>query len=603
MSSAPPPTPPSGLRPGTRSAPNPPAGLRPATRSTLHRSSGAQPSWSVPLLDAEAAAAGDQAAVEAGESWAGLMERAAGHLARGVIDCGGRRYGLRVTLVVGKGNNGGDGWGAARRLAELGAFPRVVAVEGLEADMSPEATANRSRYLASGGRAGEKEDLADALAWCEVAVDCLLGTGATGAPRGAIGEAVTALRQAAADGAIVVACDIPTGVQGDDGLVPGEAVSADVTVTLGGLKRGLLLHPGATYAGRVVIGELGSRYEPPDVAWSALTAAGAAPARLPAGTDKRDRGVVLVVAGSVGMVGAAILCARGALAAGAGLVTVAVPRPVQDIVAGALPPAMTLGLDEQDGAFSASSAQAIAEQAERSDVVVAGPGMRHTSGPRQVVDALLEHAPRLVLDADALNVYRGEGEALADHAGELVLTPQSRELARITPDFDQEDAWDRRVEAAPDLAGRCRATVVAKGPGTIVAAPEGRVWVTPTGGPALGAGGSGDVLAGAVAAAVASAEDVPLAVAQACWCHGLAGDLAGLETADRSSSGAVADVLPSALALAADLARRRPDWPFDPPGWSVARTPPEVLVGDDLAATSESRAWSIEDRDDRREWA
>ncbi|MFN2557801.1 MAG: NAD(P)H-hydrate dehydratase [Nitriliruptorales bacterium] len=527
------------------------------------------------LLDAETAAAGDQAAVEAGATWADLMERAAGHLARGVIDTAGRRYGLRVTLVVGKGNNGGDGWGAASRLADLGAFPRVIAVEGLQADMSPEAGAKRTRYLASGGRADDLENLPDALAWCDVAVDCLLGTGATGAPRGAVGEAVSSLRQAA-PGAIVVACDIPTGVQGDDGLVPGEAVPADLTVTLGGLKRGLLLHPGATYAGRVVVGELGSCYETPEVAWSALTAAGAAPGSLPADTDKRDRGVVLVVAGSVGMVGAAILCARGALAAGAGLVTVAVPRPVQEIVAGAIPPAMTLGLDEQDGAFSPSAADTIAEEAERSDVVVAGPGMRYSSGLRQVVGALLAHAPRLVLDADALNAYRGEGQALADHVGDLVITPQSRELARITPDFDDEDAWEHRVELAPDLASRYRATVVAKGPGTIISAPDGRVWVTPTGGPALGAGGSGDVLAGAVATSVASAEDVALAVARACWCHGLAGDLAGLDTADRSTSDDVAEALPSALALSADLARRRPAWPFDPPGWSADRTPPNL---------------------------
>ncbi|MDQ4130603.1 MAG: NAD(P)H-hydrate epimerase, partial [Actinomycetota bacterium] len=199
------------------------------------------------MLDAEAAATGDRTAVEAGATWADLMERAAGHLARGVVDTAARRYGLRVTLVVGKGNNGGDGWGAARRLADLGASPRVIAVEGLEVDMSPEATANRGRYLAAGGRAADMRDLPEALAWCDVAVDCLLGTGATGAPRGAVGEAVEALRQAADDTA-VVACDIPTGVQADDGLVPGEAVAADLTVTLGGLKRGLLLHPGAAYA-------------------------------------------------------------------------------------------------------------------------------------------------------------------------------------------------------------------------------------------------------------------------------------------------------------------------------------------------------------------
>lgn len=598
----------------------------------------------VALLDAAAAAAGDQAAVEAGATWSGLMERAAGHLARGVVDAAGFAYGLRVAVLAGKGNNGGDGWAAARRLADFGATASVVSTHGLDADMSAEAEANRNRWLdgdgVAGGRAGGMDTLGDTLDWADVVVDCMLGTGATGAPRGAIGEAVAALNEVvAADGTTVVACDVPTGVQGDDGAVPGAAVRADLTVTLGAMKRGLVAHPGTVHAGRVVVGELGRNWrvpdggraadpdgegwegpdsEGPEIPWSALTAAGAAPPALDADADKRARGVVLVVAGSRGMAGAAILCARGALAAGAGLVTVAVPASIQDVVASRLPPAMTVGLAEDHaGVLDAAAVDDLAERAGEADAVVAGPGLTHGPGVRAVVDALRTTAPRLVLDADALNVYRGEGYRLADHAGDLVITPQHRELARLTPGYGTADAdaagWDgedwgveggrdalrRRPELAPRLAERLDATVVAKGPATMVASADGRLRVTPTGGPHLGAGGTGDVLAGATAAALAPTDNpadnpgdnpdgshggVPehggahgpaLAVARACWWGGLAGHLAGRGRAGRPTSAAMARALPRALALTSRLAADRPRWPFDPSGFRHDREPPE----------------------------
>ncbi|MDP9023059.1 MAG: NAD(P)H-hydrate dehydratase, partial [Actinomycetota bacterium] len=445
---------------------------------------------------------------------------------------------------------------------------------GLDAELSDEAGDQRRRFLGAGGWARGPQATDAVLQWCDVAVDCLLGTGATGAPRGVIGEAVAALRRARHRGTSVVACDVPTGVQADDGQVPGEAVSADLTVTFGGLKRGVLLYPGAKYAGRVAVGDLGEAYQPPEVAWSALTAAGAAPQALPVEVDKHARGRVLVVAGSRGMAGAAVLCARGALAAGAGLVTVAVPRGIQDLVAGLIPPALTVGLDDAGGAVAATAADAIRDAAADADVVVAGPGMTFGSGTRQVIDALRRTARRLVLDADALNAHRGETDVLADHAGELVVTPQHRELARLVEDAtDGDDALRRRAELAPPLAARLRATVVAKGPTTVVAAPDQRVWVTPTGGPALAAGGTGDVLAGMVAAGCATADDVPHAVAQACWRGGLAGQLAGVTAADRSTSVDMAEAVPAALALTVRLAHDRPTWPFDAPGWRAGRTP------------------------------
>jgi ADP-dependent NAD(P)H-hydrate dehydratase / NAD(P)H-hydrate epimerase len=487
--------------------------------------------------------------VAAGDSWAGLMTRAAGHLARGVTALAGRSYGLRVAIVVGKGNNGGDGWAAARRLRRWGAQAWVLAPDGVEVPVSEEAAANRAAWLAAGGwTATGTDDLDRALAWCDVAVDALLGTGVSGAPRGPAGDAARALLRAHRAGTPVVACDIPSGVSSDDGTAPDGAVRADLTVTFGGLKRGLVLHPGASHAGRIVVGELGPAYDPGPQRWQALTPRGAAPAPYAADTDKRARGTVLVVAGAVGTSGAAALAGVGAVAAGAGLVTVATPEPVRGEVAGHHPGLMVRALpaDEQ-GAVGPGSQHALPDL-DTVDAVVAGPGLGHGPGAHELIAHLRATATRLVLDADALNVHRDAPDQLADHAGALVVTPHERELARIGGGDDGPSAWARRVERVPRLAEELGATIVAKGPGTLVAAPDGRVWVTPLGGPALGSGGTGDVLAGVIGAAIAGASDVPLAVARAVWWHAAAGERAGATAAGRASAVDLLAALPPTLA-------------------------------------------------------
>jgi ADP-dependent NAD(P)H-hydrate dehydratase / NAD(P)H-hydrate epimerase len=504
----------------------------------------------VPLVDAAAARAGDEAAVAAGDSWAALMDRAAGHLARGVLRLAeercGRRYGVRVAVLVGKGDNGGDGWVAAPRLRAAGAQVWVVAVEGTETEASPAAAAGRSGWLRSGGRtsAGTR-DLDAALRWCDVAVDCLLGTGASGAPRGPAGEGAAALRAAHERGTPVVACDVPSGVSADDGTAGEGAVRADLTVTFGAVKRGLLLHPGAVHAGRVVTGDLGDRYDPGEPSWSALTASGAAPAPLAPDADKRTRGRILVVAGAVGTSGAASLAATGALRAGAGLVTAAVPEPVRaEVAARTDAGVMVRGVPATDGEVAGADDL---PDLDGVDVVAAGPGLGHGEGAARLVAHLRAHAARLVLDADALNVHRDDPSGLADHVGDLVLTPHERELARIGGGEDGPGAWAQRAQRVPELAARYRATIVAKGPGTLVAAPDGRVWVCAPGGPALGSGGTGDALAGIVAAAIARADDVPLAVAQAVWWHAAAGQRAGAARGGRATATDLLAALPGVL--------------------------------------------------------
>jgi ADP-dependent NAD(P)H-hydrate dehydratase / NAD(P)H-hydrate epimerase len=487
----------------------------------------------------------DQRAFARGVAPHALMERAAGHLARGVLAVGGRGYGLRVAVLAGKGNNGGGGLAAARRLVrEAGAAPTVCLVGGEDA-LSDDAVEQLQRWRSMGGRlvgtAGQ------ALEGADVAVDCLLGTGATGEPRQPFAAAIETLN---AWRGPVVACDVPTGVDADTGEVPGVAVRADMTVTLGAHKRGLHVWPARGRCGRIVLGDLGivDRDDRPDaVVLDHAAVAGMVPPSPPEG-DKRDRGVVVVLAGSPGMGGAAVLVARGALATGAGLVTVATSGAVRPQVATSVPEALTAGLpdDDPDAAFDI-----LAGHLERADAVAVGPGLGLADATVALVRRVVAEATvPVVVDADAVNAFRHDGDRLRRRAAPLlVATPHERELNRLAG----EDLWADRLAVVPDRAAAWNTVVVAKGPGSLTAAPDGRVWVNPTGGAALATGGTGDVLTGMTAALVAQRPD-PETVAAAVYLHGLAGDAAGRRHTDRAvTAGRVAAAIPVALHRLAGL--------------------------------------------------
>jgi hydroxyethylthiazole kinase-like uncharacterized protein yjeF len=531
----------------------------------------------LPLLSAVEARAADAAAVEAGETFDALMLRAAGHLARTVLELAGRGAGLRVDLVVGHGDNGGDGWAAAPILAARGVRVRVLAPDGADVATSEASGRARARWIASGGDVVTGPVSVallrrDGRAHADVVVDCLLGTGASGPLRGNVAEAAAAIRAARDAGALVVACDMPTGVGADDGSVAEGAVIADATVTFGGPKRGLLLAPGSVRAGRIRVGRLGPRFTPraasPSASggraataggWWTLTAAGARPERSELLAEKRQRGTVLIVAGRVGTAGAAVLAGRGALAAGAGLVTIAVPGPIRAEVAAAHPAVMTVGLPaDADGALHADAVHALA--LEGIDAVVAGPGLGTGAGAAAVVGWLRRTCPRLVLDADALNVHRDGPELLGEHpsgpGSALVLTPHLRELDRL----GGEGTYAARADRVPALAARWGAHVVVKGPGTLSVAPDGTVFVGPAAVPALATAGTGDVLAGMLGAVLAgwgagqeaghgaSGPGLDLLIARAVWWHAAAGALAGTLSGGRTDAVQVLRAIPQVLA-------------------------------------------------------
>jgi NAD(P)H-hydrate epimerase len=491
----------------------------------------------------------DRRTIAAGTGALQLMERAAGHLARAVLAVAGRSYGVRVALLCGKGNNGGDGIAAARHLAAAGAWP-VVYLTGAPGDLSDDAAVQLRRWRAQGGRI--ETSLERALGRADIAVDCLLGTGASGAPRTPYDAAIDALN---ASGLPVVACDLPSGVDAGTGEVVAQAVRATVTLSLAAHKRGLALWPARAYTGDLRLGDIGVRTADDHTATHLITADDV-PALLPEPSDhsdKRGRGVVVIVAGSDDMSGAAALCARGALAAGAGLVTVATTPLARRLIAPGVPEAMSLDLpDDADAAF-----ERIAGACERADALAVGPGLGHDDARVALVRRCVgELDLPTVLDADGINAFRHDAKALSDHvASTLVITPHRSELTRLLGEEDG-DLWAQRVTRVPEVASDLRVTVVAKGPGSLIAAPDGRLWINDTGTVALATGGTGDVLTGMTVATLA-AGTAPERVAATVALHGVAGQVAAGEVGSARSvtALAVARAVPHALARTAG---RRP---------------------------------------------
>lgn len=492
----------------------------------------------------------DERTIAGGTPSLELMERAAGQVVRAILTVAPRRYGLRVLVLCGKGNNAGDGIAVARRLLALGADARIHLVEGVEG-LSADAQTQLRRYRDQRGRKVIDPDFAGA----DVIVDCLLGTGASGPAREPIAGCIRRLNDARSRGeaGVVVACDLPSGVDADTGQVLGEAVRADATVVLGAGKRGLALWPARGHCGSLQIADIGIADSAPEPDALSLEGADVAAALQPGApdVDKRGRGVVVLLAGSPGMAGAAIMAARGALAMGTGLLTVATSAAIRDVVAPAVPEAMTLGLpdDDADAAFSA-----LVERLEGANVLAMGPGLGHGQAAAALVQRLVREVDLpIALDADGLNAYRGKGDALADRAGgELVCTPHAREFARMLG-RKVEDVWPDRITTGPEAASRWNATVVLKGPGTLIASPRSAPRINTTGSAALATGGTGDVLTGMLAAALPTGRG-PDVVAATVHVHGLAGELAAQQLSARSV--AALDVAAAVPGVLRDLEQR-----------------------------------------------
>ena len=502
-----------------------------------------------PILLPSEAAAIDRECVRRGIPVDALMESAGAAVAASAVAVAGGAYGRRAVVVCGKGNNGGDGLVAARHLERAGMGVSVVLVESPGA-YAGAALTNFDRYEGGGGRwrRASEDGLRRELARADVAVDAVFGTGFRGEPEGVHAVAIEALAGARVP---VVAVDVPSGVEGESGLVRGAAARAAVTVTFGALKPGVVFPPGSELCGRVEVADIGI---PEDLLQSELSLVEAAdvaawlPRRAP-DAHKRSTGVVLVVAGSRDMTGAAVLASTAAYRAGAGLVTLAAPQSAIAVARERLVEATFLQLDEtSEGGAGASAWAALEKRLRAVDAVAVGPGLGRDASTAELVHRLVAESPvPIVLDADGLNAFAGDAGPLADRASPAILTPHAGEFARLTGLSTAEIAADR-VGQVRKAAAAWRCTVLLKGPRTLVVDPSGTARVNPTGGPALATGGTGDVLTGTIAALVARGMSPFDAAAAGAYLHGAAGDLAAESGGEGTVASDVASLLPAAVA-------------------------------------------------------
>jgi NAD(P)H-hydrate epimerase len=443
-----------------------------------------------------------------------LMERAGA----GVADEAERMapHGV-IAIFAGRGNNGGDGLVAARLLRRRGRDVNVLLTCDPE-ELRGDARANLER-LPDAPPARLTEPALEGPA-PSVSVDALLGTGATGEPRGAVAEAIRAIQQTAAP---VLAVDVPSGVDASTGEAAGIAVRATATVTFHAAKPGLWIEPGRGHAGSVRVLDIGI----PDGAAVEARAGlmhdgviGAIPVRGVHST-KFTSGRVLVAGGSTGLTGAPSMVAMAAARAGAGYVTVCVPATLSPIFETRLLEPMTIAVADECGEHTAAGVGAVVAAArERGGALVLGPGLGRGEHAAAFTRGVLEQAELpIVLDADGLRPFAGAPEALAARAG--VITPHEGELGRLLGRPSAAIAA-ARLRSAREAAARSGAVVVLKGDDTIVAQPDGLAGVSPGATPGLATAGTGDVLAGVIGAMLASGLDAFTAALAGVRLHALA---------------------------------------------------------------------------------
>ncbi len=471
----------------------------------------------------------DRAAIEGlGIPGLTLMERAGRAVAEAAVALAAPQG--RITVVCGGGNNGGDGYVAARLLRAAGRIAAAVALVPAER-LSGDARAMREQAERAGVPVESLEWLAKAeCAPGDVVVDAIFGTGLARPPQGAFAEAIRLVGGLRARGAKVVAVDVPSGLSADTGRPLGACVAADRTVTFAFVKRGLFFYPGAEYAGEVTVADIGIPRAAADrvpVGAEILTEAEARALLPPRRPDahKGDAGRVLVIAGSPGKTGAGHLALLGALRGGAGLVTLAARAEVLPLALAGRPEAMSLALGGS-GPLGSGDLPGLLAAAQQVDALVVGPGIPRGPETAALLRALLEQAKvPAVLDADALNALAESPASLRGLPPGLVLTPHPGEMARLVGGTIAA-VQENRIDVAATCAKEWGVTLVLKGARTVVADTSAPPSVIPTGNAGMATGGTGDVLAGLVGAMLAGGLAAPAAARVGAWVHGRAGDLA-----------------------------------------------------------------------------
>ncbi len=460
-----------------------------------------------------------------------LMENAGSGLAEAVKkELSGLRG--RVAVIAGKGNNGGDGYVAARHLKNSGIHVEVFSLARLE-ELKGDALVNAGAWQKMGGElfyirtSAQLKKHALALRHASIIVDAIFGTGLSSPVRGTERGVIELINKL---GKRVVAVDIPSGVDAATGKVLGCAVKADVTATMALIKLGLLLYPGRSLAGRVEVVDIGvprALLEDESIRWNVTEDGDLRRIFSPREADshKGTYGHLLVVAGSKGKTGAAYMAAMGAMRVGAGLATIGLPESLNPAMEAKTTEVMTAPLPETvDGTLGPSSLDAIRALANGSTALCIGPGLGNSPDIFSLMKKIIrEMKLPAVIDADGLNVFKGNAALLKEARAELVITPHPAEAARLLG-VSTSDIQADRIGAAEKLAEKSGAVVVLKGASTVIASPNGQVYVNLTGNAALSTAGTGDVLSGMIGGLLASGHAPQDCAVAAAYIHGLAAD-------------------------------------------------------------------------------
>lgn len=460
-----------------------------------------------------------------------LMERAGEGITRAILENFAKAAKRGVLIVCGKGNNGGDGFVVARLLKKK-RIPCEVALLARQQELSPDAAHNLKLFLKLKGKV--VEITADKLSLLQqrmhgkgLLVDAILGTGMKNDVGGLFAEAITLMNAA---GLPIVAVDIPSGLDADRGTPLGVSIQAEMTVSLGYAKLGQVIYPGIDYVGELVVADIGidaRALEAVAPKTELLVAEQITPLvpRREADTHKGTYGHLVVMAGSRGKTGAAILACRAAMRTGAGLVTLAAPRALNNIFAAQLVEVMTEllpdnGHDEMEALTDDDWHRLLA----RKSALLFGPGIGVTDTTRNTMRWLLRNlAMPWVIDADGLNNLALEIERLRHAKTPPILTPHPGEMARLLG-TDNAAVNKNRVDAARGFAVKHRCHLVLKGARTVIATPDGKVFINPTGNPGMASGGMGDVLAGIIAALLGQGLPAEDAMKLGVYLHGFVGD-------------------------------------------------------------------------------
>jgi hydroxyethylthiazole kinase-like uncharacterized protein yjeF len=461
--------------------------------------------------------------------------------------------GVRVGIVCGKGNNGGDGLALARRLRIRG-VPVRVALLAPFASFRNEARLNLSILRKTDVEIvpnATSRSIAEIVEWSDVLVDAMLGVGLSTPLKGTYAFAAELMNLA---GRPVVAVDIPTGINADTGEVMGTAVRADLTVTMALPKRGLVLHPGASFSGQVRVADIGIPTEVVEQEKIRVNMLDRAMASGLVGERDRDAhkgdfGHLLVIAGSLGKAGAAVMAAKGALRSGAGLVSVATPIGLVPIIQQQVFEAMCIPAGESiDGTLGIGSEKELLNASGTMSACAVGPGLTTHYETVQVVKDLIQRITvPMVIDADGVNALAGNPGILLKAKAPVVLTPHPGEMARLLG-VSAADIQRDRINVAQGFAEEYGVTLVLKGAGTVIATPQGDVFINSTGNPGMATGGAGDVLTGMIGSMLAQGYGPTRAACLAVYLHGLAGDLAAGEKGEAGMiAGDVIEKIPEAI--------------------------------------------------------